>query len=237
MCARTVTALVALALLFAAPLSAEPVRIGVIADGPWSRNAEILGIFQAEIEALTSGEFEVTYPGDLYKVGDWTAATARAHLDALLGDPACDIVLALGAIASSQASHLERIPKPVVAPFIIDADLQGMPVEDGSSGVENFAWITSPFNLPRDLEVFYEVHAFEHLTVLSTSSLLEAIPELVTKLDEAAGPLGVRVTYVPVADDAEAALAQIPETADARLSHGTDTTARGPVAEDHRRRQ
>jgi len=218
--ARTVAAVAALALLLAAPLSAEPVRIGIVADGPWTRNNDIRGIFQSEIEALTSGEFEVTYPDAIQKTGDWTPASVRAGIEALFDDPGCDIILALGVIASSEASRFTDYPKPVVAPFIVDANLQGMRVEDGGSGVKNFAWITSPFSLERDLSFFHQVHPFRHLAFLSTGALLDGIPELRAALDEAAGPLGVEVTYIPVSDDPEAALAMLPDSADAAYFTG-----------------
>lgn len=212
---RISMAVAAFALLAAAPLSAEPVRIGVVADGPWSRNEEILEIFESEITALTSGEFDVAYPEAIQRTGDWTAAAARANIEALLADPDCDIVIAMGVLASSQASKLGRYPKPVLAPFIVDPDLQGIHVEEGVSGVENFAWITSPFSLERDLSVFYQVHRFRHLALFSTRALLDGIPELTASLSRAAAPLGVQVTYIPVGDDPDAALSQLPDSTDA----------------------
>ena len=78
---RTGMVAAALALLFALPLSAEPVRIGIVADGPWTRNNDIRGIFQSEIEALTSGEFDVTYPDGIQKTTSDEPTTIAVSAD------------------------------------------------------------------------------------------------------------------------------------------------------------
>ncbi len=38
------------------------VSIGVVVDGPWERNAEILDLFQQEITALLSSDFDIRFP-------------------------------------------------------------------------------------------------------------------------------------------------------------------------------
>ena len=40
------------------------VRFGVVIDGPWKQNQEIVELFKKEIIDLLSGEFEVRFPKD-----------------------------------------------------------------------------------------------------------------------------------------------------------------------------
>jgi hypothetical protein len=53
------------------------VRIGVVVDGPWERNREILDLFQSEIRTLTRDEFDGRFPEDKIVEGDWTLDTGR----------------------------------------------------------------------------------------------------------------------------------------------------------------
>ena len=47
-------------------------RIGVVFDGPWERNADLLGLMKKEISDALSGQTTVLFPDDKTLVGDWT---------------------------------------------------------------------------------------------------------------------------------------------------------------------
>ena len=115
------------------------VRVGTIVDGPWGRNQEILAAFQSEILALTEREFDVRFPESKRLIGDFAPASIKSGLDQLLADPEVDLILALGPVASHDVSLRGSLPKPVVAPFIIDPAVQGLPEKSGASGVRNLS--------------------------------------------------------------------------------------------------
>ena len=203
-------ALVCIPLLGAAqPVQLPVVRIGVVVDGPWERNEEVLALFRQEILDLTRGEFDVRFPEDKTIVGDWTLPRVDAALDSLLADPEVDLVLTLGVIASDTASRRSRLPKPVVAPFVIDAEVQGLPQEDGASGIPNLSYISSTITVQRELEMFQEIRPFRRLALMSTWGLREVLPALWERTLELTDELGLEVDFILVQASAEEALAAL----------------------------
>ena len=118
------------------------VSIGVVVDGPWDRNDEILGRFQQEITALLSGDFDVQFPDQAQVDGAWTTEGVRNALDQVLEDPEVDLVLTIGVLGSVEAARRAVLLKPVIAPLVWNADLQGLPRTDsGTSGVTNLNYL------------------------------------------------------------------------------------------------
>jgi len=191
------------------------IRIGAVIDGPWERNDEVLELFQEEILALTRGEFEVLFPPEKTIVADWTSERVRSALDGLFSDPEVDLVLALGVLASDTVCRRPIVEKPVVAPFVIDGRVQGLPRENGASGVENLSYISSSISFRRDLEVFREIGRFRHLTILSTWALGSYVPELRQRVEDLLAELQIEASFVNVKGTADEALAALPPETDA----------------------
>ncbi len=198
----------------AQPPQAPPVRIGVVIDGPWERNAEVEGLFQREILDLLRGEFEVVFPETARIVGDWTVATVESSLDRLLADPNVDIVLAMGIIASDRAFYRRELDKPLIAPFVLDAEIQGAPREGGASGVANLNYLASSITIERDLEVFQRLRPFKNLVILHGPSLND-VPGIRTRLEEVVSGFDVELTLLEVRARADEALPLIPNETDA----------------------
>ena len=118
------------------------VNIGVVIDGPWERNDEIRELFQKEILELTRGEFDVRFPETMLLEAAWTAAGVQEAIDRLLTDPEVDLILALGVIASDNVCRRGALPKPVIAPFVIDRELQDILLKDGASGIPNLNYVS-----------------------------------------------------------------------------------------------
>lgn len=204
---------------FVALARAETIRVGVVVDGPWSRNEEIRALFREEITRLVEGEIDVEFPTELSLTGDWTSETSQRNVERLLADPSCDIVLAMGVISSYNACQIEQLTKPAIAPFVIDPAAQGIPLQGGTSGRKNLAYLMSPFNVERDLRVFYDIHPFKKLVLFYSSPFMRSIPNLRSRLQAAAEPLGAEVVYQTVEyqqpGSVTRALQAIPEDADA----------------------
>jgi outer membrane protein TolC/ABC-type uncharacterized transport system substrate-binding protein len=205
---------------FAAAAAPETVRVGIITDGPWNQNETIKRGFINEIIALTSGEYDVRFPDELIIECDYSVESVRDALNRLLSDDTCHMILTLGAIASNEVTHMGEMPKPVIAPFIIDPVLQDTPVDGVSSGVKNLSYLTSPFNINRDVTAFMEYVEFEKLVVLSSGPFVEAIPQLSQRIVSAVSTTGAEIVLVRVGNSADEALAAIPEDADAVFVSG-----------------
>jgi outer membrane protein TolC/ABC-type uncharacterized transport system substrate-binding protein len=210
LCAPLLAALACVtpAVVVAAP---QPVRIGVVLDGPAVRAEPAAARFRDEIKGLLRGEFEVF---DTYETADWTAEGVRAAFDRLLDDPRIDLVIAGGFLASVEACWRESLPKPVVAPFVLDARIQGCPIEDGRSGRSNLVYATFPSTLAVDLAVFRQMVPFTRLALIRAATHVDA-PLVTEGLRRAGRELGVEITVVVAGDDAATTLAALPKDVDA----------------------
>jgi outer membrane protein TolC len=211
----TLLAVACFALSLTTSEAGEPVQIGIILDGPWIRNDEVLELTQNEITELLGSEFEVSFPAEAFIVGDFSEARLDQALDSLLSADAVGVVITLGPIISHIASTYGPLPKPVIAPFIIDAAIQGVPQESGVSGVKNLTYLAAPWNTKRDIELFYEIHPFHKIAILSSRSTVSAIPGLRGRALEAVAELGADVQVVPVEKDVVASLAHLDPDVDA----------------------
>lgn len=112
----------------------KKLTIGIIIDGPWERNEEVLKLFEKEITDLLENEYEVLFPTSKKIVGNWTVASIRKGVDKLLQDGEVNLILALGITASDEVCQRETLEKPVIAPFVVDDKLQGLPRKGKGSG-------------------------------------------------------------------------------------------------------
>ncbi|KIH75675.1 Outer membrane protein TolC [Geoalkalibacter ferrihydriticus] len=195
--------------------AAAAMTIGVVVDGPWAGNDEVLRLFRGEIKVLVEREFHVAFPADKLRIGDWSVESVRRAVDALLDDPQVDLVLAMGVIASHEISTRGSLPKPAIAPFIIDQQMQGIPRRNNASGVNNLSYIAAPPPTLRDLRAFHDLSPFKHLAVLYNRALYEAIPRLSANLRDLTDELDSRLTLVPVDEAASEALKRLPAGIDA----------------------
>ena len=196
------------------------VRVGIIMDGPWERNEEILEATQREILELTHREFDVRFPPEKIVQADWKAEGVRAAIDRFLADPEVDLIITWGLIGSDIICRLEGLPKPVIAPVVVNVDLQGIPFdpETGTSGVSNLSYVSWPLQRVRaDLEKFHEITSFRKLTYLVNAAYPDANPSLPRSIIKAAQRLDfeVELTFVEVGFSAEDALARIPQDTEA----------------------
>jgi outer membrane protein len=198
-----------------AGVAQAPVRVGVLVDGPYEANEAIRRLTIQEVQSLTTGEFDVEFPESAYLVGDWTLEQARANLERLLDDPEVDVVIAWGLLASHTVCCYGALPKPVIAPVVIDIELQGIPFAGGASGVRNLNYVTIPDNLANELRFFRRMVPFHKVALLYLAALGEAVPELGGRARQAAASLGFELEYVPVGSSAESALAALPADVDA----------------------
>ncbi|MDY7093484.1 MAG: TolC family protein [Acidobacteriota bacterium] len=191
------------------------VRIGAVVDGPWQGNEGLRERTEQEILNLTEGEFDVRFPEAAYRVGDWTLEAAENALAELLEDSQIDLVITWGLLASQTTCCQQRLPKPVIAPVIIDADLQGLPSENGASGVPNLNYVALPDKLPNELQALHHILPFDNLALLLNANFAEGIPELSLRILKTARKLGVGLELIPVGNSVEDVLDRISETADA----------------------
>jgi len=200
-----------------------PVRIGIVIDGSAEGEAsqmirardQLLRSVEQEVLALTRQEFDVRFPPEKRLSGEWNIAGIRRALDALLEDPEVDLVLAFGPLSTSVACGRPVLPKPVIAPFLIDLEAQQAPFDGQASGRHNLNYITIPFSLKQQIERFREIVGFETVHFIFDGLIGEIEPEIkarTLRLTQEAGALGVPV---PLSTRAAEALDALPEETEA----------------------
>ncbi len=187
------------------------VRIAIVSDGPVARFPTMEDLFKQEINNVAAGEFDVRFPARRTLVADGTAAGVKKDLERLLAAGDVDLVLTLGTIASSEACKRRNLPKPVVAPFILDAGLQKLPRQAGTSGVTNLTYIDSMRSINRDVMAFRQIAPFKSLAILVDERDYSGIPAVRKMGNEIANEFTIAVKTIPVGTSAAAAIQRLPK--------------------------
>ncbi len=191
------------------------VTFGVVIDGHSFYNASFLTLLQHEIGDLLGSEFDVRFPDGKEIVADWTRPAIETALQRLLDDPDVGLILTFGVIASQVAAEFGPLPKPVVAPLVLDAELQGLPMVNGASGVQNLTYVAYPTATLNDLQSFREVVSFDRLAVLVERAYLRAVPSMRRGTEQALAALGINGTIIDVGPSIDLALGAVPPNVDA----------------------
>ncbi|MCK5193567.1 MAG: TolC family protein [Desulfobulbaceae bacterium] len=190
-------------------------RIGIVTDGPCMRCPALVDMFKKEIHAASAHEFDVKFPADKTLDGSWTVSGVRRAIQQLLASPDVDLILALGDVASNEISKRKNLKKPVIAPFVIDAEVQKLPHKAGTSGVKNLNYINTLKSVDRSVQTFGDMVPFSRLAIMTGSFAIEAIPALHKLVRQLANEFTLEVTLIGVETSADAALQQIPDTTQA----------------------
>lgn len=221
---RRLPGVLALALLVlgVGPLGAQSlprVDIGIVSDGPSPITDRLAERTRLEIETLLQGEFEPVFGDRHARAGSWTLDSVRREVRALEDDPEVDVILALGVLASHLFCCEEVLAKPVIAPLVLDAVVQGLPRDGETSGRHNLNYLAIPSSARGDLEALHEIVPFERVTFVGNRWLFEAVPglghtlqDLVVEID-----LDDRIELLPVGDSVDEALAALSPETDAVL--------------------
>ena len=195
----------------------KTLTVGVVMDGPWDRNEEIFVLFRKEINDLLARDYDILFPADKTITSDWTKEGIHSALDKVLSDPDIDIVLAGGLIASADVCQRSEFPRPVIAPFILDLELQGLPLENGTSGVHNLNYIVTPDRFVTDMDAYRDIVAFKKPSMLISRLTSELYPDLQRNVEGKANELGITLNTIIVGTSVGQALDKLPPDADAVL--------------------
>jgi outer membrane protein len=212
---RCATAVALLIVSGVAAAQSKSIRVAVVTDGPGDREVFSAGMIEREVANVVSPDVRIVLPADKRFAGDWSLGGVSTALERALRDPDVDLVLALGILASHQAAHRDALPKPVIAPLVIDPVLQGFPLIEGRSGRRNFTYAADFQSVGNEVQTFHRLVGFEHVVALVDEALLAALPELAMKAREFEAVLKTRISLVRTGDDVKAALAALPPDVDA----------------------
>ena len=219
---------VLLFLLMPTAQAAKVVTIGIVTDGPIEHISWSPELFKNELLPLTQTDFDLRFPAAKQLDGAWSAKRITTLLKQLQEDPEVDMVLTLGYVSSAVASLSKSLRKPTFAPFVMDADLQGLPRKNSTSGVKNLNYLSGTADFVRDLKRLKSVIDFKIVTVLVDEAHYAAQPRLIRRAREVAAAGGVEIKFVLQHTRNEDLAAILPEDTDVVVV--TDLTRLDPTA-------
>lgn len=192
------------------------INITFVSEFPSSSNnpQDQESIIRDEIQVLMRNRYNVQMK-TIY--GDLDPEKIQSGITQAFQDNETDIVVGIGSISSAILAQQKSFPKPTIASLIIDQSLQGVPSnEEGASGVENFAFLQSPFNIQRDIESLYRIYPFKKIGFLGSRYIVEVLPfELEKYFANMLQNLGADFEIIAFTDQTETTLSKIPEDVDA----------------------
>jgi len=222
--------IVAVLLAIALPARArvdEPrpiVRVGVVVDAPafvgGADGADVTGLaildrIREETVTLTRREFDVRFPDDKRRYGDYDVQEIRDAYDALVADPEVDVILTLGPFGTGEALRRSTFPKPVIASFVVDVAVQSVPQDGDASGVPNLNYVTFPLSLRDQVARFRELVGFHRIHFVYDAIAVRIVPEIRDRFRALAADLGVEIVPVELEDRAAPARDLLPDDAEA----------------------
>lgn len=193
----------------------QTLRVGVVFDGPWERNKDLLDLLKKEISDALEGQTRVVFSEGKTLEGDWTYPGSVRLNSELLADKDVDLVIGFGVFASQDLCSRSSLPKPVIAPVVVDPVSQHLPFQEGISGVNNLNYLVFPQTFLRDYALLRELVPFKKLAFLTSKRYHEGIPSTRPTDEEISKQMGVTLVTVRFGDRADDALAAIPADADA----------------------
>ena len=193
------------------------VIVGILLDGRWEGDKAALDELILQCNELLSEEFKIKFPESKILSGDWDLEKTHGNLLQLLNDPEVDIVIAYGEISSRLAVFTPNLTKPVIAPVAINAELQRMPIKNGTSGINNLNYLSFTSNLNNQIPVFKKLYDFNKVAMLinqnyysSQKFIRDTIESKLERIIE-----GVDVEFVPVGFNYESVVETVSPDVDA----------------------
>ena len=187
------------------------VVIGIVLDGDSARlQEENMPLMKREILALLERDYDVSFPEEKTLNGEWQTMKIADHFNVLLEDDDVDLVLCLGVLATLEAGRRGPLPKPVVAPYGISADMPIYPVKNGASGILNFNYMSAPSRFKQDLDLLKKIKPVKKVHLLTSGVIAREVTGIQDWVTGVFKERGMEVSFVMVGALAQEALDGLP---------------------------
>jgi outer membrane protein TolC/ABC-type uncharacterized transport system substrate-binding protein len=193
--------------------------IGIVVDGEWDLNQPVLNDLEKELKAALSQQTTISIPRDKILVGDWTLKKVSELNNKLLADNEVDILIGYGVLASYDLAHRDNLPKPVIAPVILDTLIQKIKSVNGTSGVKNLSYLIFPGTYVRDLQLFKEIVDIKNMILLQSEYYQDLFKDMPISDEGLGSKFGINIKRFIIKDDVDGFLNSIPENTDAVYIH------------------
>jgi outer membrane protein len=190
------------------------VRIALLVDE--TGNKVLLELVEKEIRTLLQNRYTLNF--EVKSLNSADRGGMDRQIQQLMKDDSIDCLIGLGLDTSDALIGLKTYNKPVIAATVLDRKLQGLPLTaEGSSGIQNFNYIESPFDIEKDLRTFKNLYDYKHLAVLLNARetlLYHTVFSHIGRAVEKVSP-GVKLSFVEIyPGKVEESMAALPDDVD-----------------------
>ncbi len=191
------------------------VTIGIVVDGEWDLNEPVLRDLENKIQEALSQQAKIIIPENKILTGDWTLEKVTELNDRLLSDSEVDILIGYGVLASYDLARRTSLPKPVIAPVIIDTAMQKIKSINGTSGVKNLNYLLFPGTFERDIRLFKNIVNFKNLLIIQSRYYQTAFGRLQHPDLELSKELDIKINRIGMGNEIDEVMKSIPKNTDA----------------------
>lgn len=186
----------------------QRLRVGIVTDGPDTRENNFVKNFKIELVRASSGRYDIEFPADATLDGSWDQGLIAERMESLADRSDIDVIVAIGVGASQTACEIGSVQTPVVVPF----NLSGCPKSCLSRDNAQTRSIDLATLIHRDLDVFQEIISFTHVAVVADANW----PVDCAAISQQIALRGASATLIPVHSPAQSDLiGALPSDADA----------------------
>jgi len=158
-----------------------PLRVTLLSDREANNGPSIDSLINDELKALLASRYDLTLE-TLYTGGrsaDIKTAIERAYTKA-------DVVIGSGLATSSALMGRAAYPKPTIAAVVLKEGADAganRGIKEQGTGIDNFTYVQSPFDVAKDLEALRRLVDYDQLTVITTTSLRPTLQQVIDKAE------------------------------------------------------
>lgn len=196
-------------------ISQNAIHIQIITENADNQNTlnQFGQMVQDEILTLLQSRYDVSFQ---VTYGNYQPDFIQEKLDETFQDDSTDIVIAIGSLVSGLMLHRDSYPKPTIAGIIIDTALQNAPITpEGTSGINNFTYIQTPFNIKRDIQALNRIQPFKKLGVVGAEFIQSFQPFVENLFSNITAQFDASYQFITLAEIDDYANPNLPPDVDA----------------------
>lgn len=165
---RFTSLLLSLLLLFEANAQ-QTFKVAIVSDAAEQADHLLERAIKAEISALLSTQYDLSFT-EVYTNGDINAI--QQEIAGIYAEKQVDVLVGVGVFSSKIIANQSTFPVPSMATIqLIDEDRADLLLPNTVSGIHNFTYITSPFNIAEGIDALKEICRCTKLAVLTNPNL------------------------------------------------------------------
>ncbi len=192
------------------------VQIALVRDGYSPLLEPLNDAIEAELRKLTQDRYHLVFRDDADFSAGWKPDQAAKAVRAALDAPDVDILMLQGMLVlQAVVDGQVELTKPATGAFLQDPDFVGVLTQNNRSAIPNLSFVMTDHSIRKDIERFADLVDFQTLYIAATPAYNQSLPCVTNLFAEIASAHGCDVIFLPLTDDPQTTLNQLPEGAQA----------------------